>query len=240
MKKYIITESQYNNLSEQITIASGSMDFNPIYNTISRLIDDLGQEAVSNDSKEYLSNVAGLSDEEITKLIGNTNNLYKLEHKSKRNTDLICGVIYYISKKNYELTVVGNLSYSQSFKSEWVRNFFDEELETFVGFMSFFHTDFKSYPDAVIVKGVQVIDNAKSQGYGKLMYLSLFEEYSVIKSDDFLFTQSLNIWVNVLPKYTYVWLVNESRKKFKRIQLKGNLPIFENYDYFIASKEKVL
>jgi hypothetical protein len=70
--------------------------------------------------------------------------------------------------------------------------------------------------------------------------MSLLDEFEVVKSDDQLFTDSLNIWVNVLPKYAYVWLVDENRKKYKRIQLKGKLPIFENYDYFIASKKKVL
>jgi hypothetical protein len=237
MKKYIITESQYKNLSEELTIASGGMDFNPIYNTISRLIADLSESVVGQNGREYLSSVAGLSDEEIDKLIGDKNNIYKLEKKSK--SDLICGLIYYVFKKNYILKPFGNLSYCNNNDSDWTRNYFDEELESFIGFMSLNKIKFKGY-DGIKVSGIQVVDTAKSRGYGKMMYLSLFDEFTVVKSDEFLFSESANIWVNVLPRYVNVWIIDESGRKYKKIKLKGELPIYEQYDYFIGSKENVL
>lgn len=237
MIKYIISQTQYNILSEQLTVASGKMDFNPIYNTISRLITDLGQDVVGQNGREYLSSVAGLSDEEIDKLIGDKNNIYKLEKKSK--SDLICGLIYYVFKKNYILKTFGNLSYCNNNDFDWTRNYFDEELESFVGFMSLNKIKFKGY-GGIKVSGVQVVDAAKSRGYGKMMYLSLFDEFTVVKSDEFLFSESANIWVNILPRYVNVWIIDESGRKYKKIKLKGELPIYEQYDYFIGSKENIL
>ena len=237
MIKYIISQTQYNILSEQLIVSSGKMDFNPIYNTISRLIADLGESVVGQDSREYLSSVAGLSDEEIDKLIGDKNNIYKLEKKSK--SDLICGLIYYVFKKNYKLNSIGNLSYCHNLDFDWTRNYFDEELESFIGFMSLNKIKFRGY-NGIKVSGIQVIDSAKSRGYGKLMYLSLFDEYTVVRSDEHLFMESANIWVNVLPRYVNVWIIDESGRKYKKIKLKGELPIYEQYDYFIGSKENIL
>lgn len=231
--KYLLTKSQFRLLKEELMIHTGSMDFNPIYNTISMLNRELGEDVIKKDTQEYLLNVIGLDDREITKLLGPTYNTYKLLPKN----DLICGLIYYITKKHYNLVEVGELSYHQSYISNWYRNYFDEELETFVGFMSLFKKTFMGYK-CFKISGIQVANKSKSRGYGKSMYLSLFDDVDVIVSDDQIFDDSLNIWVNVLPKYSYVWLI-DSYGKPKRVSIKGDVPIYENYEFFVASKNNI-
>ena len=231
--KYLITESQYTILKEELMIQQGVMDFSPINDMINVLTLELGGDIIKSDMQDYLSSAVGLSEDEITKLVGGTYNIHKL----KKKIDLICGLLYFIAKKHNNLIKVGNLSYLPSVKNSWFRGYFDEGLETYIGFMSVFKKSFKGL-DCYKVSGIQVINQAKSRGYGKEMYLSLFNDAEVIQSDDQLFTDSLNIWVNVLPKYAYVWLWSQYEKP-KRIKLNGELPIFEDYEFFLASKTKL-
>ena len=242
MSKYIITESQRKFLFEEISISSGLMDFMPFTKAIEKLQKLLGDDAFKNEVRTYLTNVAALSDSEIKRLIKKDYNLDKLEYRTRpsKKTDLISGMIYYIFNNNFSKKESEGISYFEfvEFGSQKIRYYFDEELETFIGFLAFGERTYANRRCAV-VGGIEVIHTAKSRGYGKFMYLSLFNNYSVIKSDDNLFEESLNIWVNVLPRYCNVWLVDETRKKFKKIESKGLLPIYENYDFFIASKESL-
>jgi hypothetical protein len=238
--KYLITENQFKKLQEQMMTLKGSMDFNPIYSSINKLEGQLGQNALRDLAVEYLTSVVGMTESEIKKILGSENNLDKLE----KRLDLITGFIYYVGVNNSEMVSVSpSLSYFTLPFWGWDRFYVDPEIESYVGFLSLYRNkyvskiDLKEYSCAKI-NGIQIIDPFKSSGYGKQIYVSLLDEFEVVKSDDQLFTDSLNIWVNVLPKYAYVWLVDEFGKT-KRISSKGKLPIYENYEYFIASKKDI-
>jgi len=242
MAKYLITEKQKRFLFEEMQISGGLMDFTPFTKAIEHMENTLDDTTFRNDVRTYLTDVASLSDDEIKKFIKKDYNLEKIEkrYNPSKKTDLISGMIYYIFNKHFPKKELQGISYTQFDESAKFKNrfYFDEELETFIGFLNFGEGTFENRSCAK-VSGIEVIHTAKSLGYGKFMYLSLFNDYSVIKSDDHLFEESLNMWVNVLPKYSNVWLVDEARNKYKKINIKGELPIYENYDFFVASKEDI-
>jgi len=238
--KYVITENQFKKLQEEMMTLKGSMDFSPIYNSISKLETALGEDTLKDLVVEYLTSVVGMDESEIKKLLGSSNNVYKLE----KRIDLIPSFIYYVGVNNYQMVSVSpSLSYFVIPFWGWDRYYVDPEIESYVGFLSLHRNKYVSKKDSKEyscgkVNGIQIIKPFKSSGYGKQIYVSLLDEFEVVKSDDQLFTDSLNIWVNVLPKYAYVWLVDEFGKA-KRISSKGKLPIYENYEYFIASKKDI-
>jgi uncharacterized protein YpuA (DUF1002 family) len=75
--KYVITENQLKKLQEQMMTLKGSMDFSPIYNSISKLETALGEGTLKNLVVEYLTSVVGMDESEIKKLLGSSNNVYK-------------------------------------------------------------------------------------------------------------------------------------------------------------------
>jgi hypothetical protein len=53
------------------------------------------------------------------------------------------------------------------------------------------------------------------------MYLTLLDEYTWLISDTSLYNDSLNIWVNVLPKYATVGYINEYDNLMKLTSMKN-------------------
>ena len=88
------------------------------------------------------------------------------------------------------------------------------------------------------VTGSEVDAEFKGSGYGKEMYYSLIEDFDLLASDRYLYDNSLNIWVNVLPKKYHVFAVlKNSNKNLVKITPKSKLPDVEKVIRYVVVKD---
>jgi GNAT superfamily N-acetyltransferase len=97
--------------------------------------------------------------------------------------------------------------------------FFDPLLKDIIGIVfcsdiSEYHLSNYPIKKTALCVNVSAVDKAfKGQGYGKKMYLAVIDHAGCLLSDQSLYNESLNIWVNVLPKYVnYVGYVDKFLK----------------------------
>jgi hypothetical protein len=136
----------------------------------------------------------------------------KLEFLEKRV--FWSSLMYKIVKDNFKLKKYGELEYWHHTRCYF---FFDRDLQDYIGFISYNKLeDILSdgyYPikKSAICVSTSAIDKAfKGMGYGKKMYLAVIEDAGCLLSDTGLYPDSLNIWVNVLPKVVkYTGYVSE-------------------------------
>jgi ribosomal protein S18 acetylase RimI-like enzyme len=150
-------------------------------------------------------------------------------------------LMYKIVKDNFKFKKFGELEY---WNHSHCYFFFDRDLQDYIGFISYNKLDDilsgDNYPikKSAICVSTSAIDKAfKGMGYGKKMYLAVIEDAGCLLSDTGLYAESLNIWVNVLPKvvkYTgYISEFGELKKISGRMDTKQ-----ENIRRFFATNDR--
>lgn len=144
---------------------------------------------------------------------------------------------YFLAKNLVELKESYGLSYFR-FKERGFYDyfFFDPEIEEFVGILQV--SQALSFPyDSYKVVLSSVEKEYIGRGYGSRMYLTLLDNVDYLRSDQSLYTDSLNIWVNFLPKMVHTWAKLYDDKKPVKIDLKSHINP-ELVDYYFSSKKR--
>ena len=250
--KYIITEEQYNRVNE-INVVKGSMPVGATYKDILDLVkDDFGDKEYYKTVKQYVKKVLGYPKEfkkRDAKDYGEaalTDDIDVMPEELKR-PDVLANLAYYMAKKYLKVEMLGNLECYIWKRSVFgkVYYFFDPELEICVGYINCSTSDGFlggiDFPNNTYsINTSQVDEGLKGGGYGKQMYLSVLEDVDYLLSDRMLYNDSLNIWVNVLPKYVYVFALFDYKKP---VRITPKTPVLKHDDvlrYFATKNPKVL
>jgi len=250
--KYIITEEQQNRINE-ITILSGDMSVSPTYKDILDIVkNNYGNKIYYKALKEYVKNVLGYPEKfkkEDAKDYGKS--LWSDDtgdiSEELKNPEVLANLGYFMAKKFLKLRMLGELECYVKKGSLFSKTyyFFDPELEICVGYINCTSLD-GEYGGIYIPRNSysittsQVDEGLIGRGIGKQMYLSVLEDVDVLLSDTMLYTDSLNIWVNILPKYVYVGALFHEKKP-KRILPKT--PVLKHQDvlrYFATKNPELI
>ena len=253
--KYIVTEEQYKLLSE-IKVQQGTWEMTDsyvdIFTIIKQRVDD---KKIKNAVKDYIKNELGYS---LTKFKGSDakdflelfpdNFTYDTNIPSELKTkDVLSNLAYYFAKKFLRIKQMNGLDcFIEQRAGSRQYFFFDEELEQSIGSIeisriSEYFGDIKFPRDSWAVSTSGLDSEAKGTGLGKQMYLAVINDVDVLFSDNFLYLDSLNIWVNVLPKYVYVGAVfNDTGKMPKRLSPKTKVINPEYVERYFATKRPEL
>jgi hypothetical protein len=146
--------------------------------------------------------------------------------------------IYYLVKTNFKLKTYDDLEFLKKNDNYY---FFDSVLEDYIGYMACTELrDIGSYfpikKSALVVNSSALHRAFKGSGYGKKMYLAVIEDAGCLLSDTGLYSESLNIWVNVLPKNVeYVGYIDAENNLRK---LRGPIDKYsQNIQRFFATND---
>jgi hypothetical protein len=121
--------------------------------------------------------------------------------------------MYRLAKNNFKLKKSQGLEFLE-IQNDYF--FFDPELKDYVGFMVCSKLGKSAWTTNAIKKSALCVNTSAVDkafhglGYGKKMYLAVIDDAGCLLSDTGLYESSLNIWVNVLPKYVkYVGYVDD-------------------------------
>lgn len=242
MKKYIITERQ-NLMLKEMMIPSGKYETKPLGDFF-RLFNNPTTEFsdVSKIVRKYLENIVGIdtstiSNEKLYEYVFELRYSDKVKGlpKALYNIGVVSGLTYHLAKKLFKLkkTPYG-LSYfihtQDSHHDYW---FFDAEIRDFIGRIQVQDNhDYTSPSYTVVVSSLDPVFIGR--GYGSRMYLTVLDNCEYLKSDTLLYKDSLNIWVNFLPKYVNVWA---SVKGEGFVKINKNFIKPDDINYFVASKK---
>jgi len=245
--KYIITESQYNRINE-ISVFEGGMGHNESYeNVLSVVRNKIGDKKFKQAIKEFLKEKIGLSPKkedkgfsfkEYSKIVLGYGYFDKDEYNTGLiNKDVLSNMAYNLAKVFLKVKKLGALEcYIEKTGSQKEYYFFDPELEMSVGSIKLYRNDFwKGNAWNVTLSGVD--KEVKGSGTGKLMYSALLDDVDVLFSDTTLYEDSLNIWVNVLPKMCYVYALMNDTHRPKRILSTTKILNHENVKRYFATKD---
>ena len=243
--KIIISERQ-NELLQEVTVGKGILKTDPL----SELFDELLNESkVIKLTRKYLENVAApnideFPDEKLSNYLDSLSSVYYKEPFPKYyySPDVVSGLAYFLSKNIFGFKKSYGLNYFVTKTNHEKYWFFDPEIKQFVGSIVVKNvSDSESIGSDSIVKQVDFvsIDKVfKGQGYGTKMYLTILSDVDFLMSDALLYKESLNIWVNVLPKYAKVWARTFwDGRPFVPINKKGFVKP-ENIKFYVASLTK--
>jgi ribosomal protein S18 acetylase RimI-like enzyme len=249
--RYIITEEQQNRINE-IMILSGDMSVSPTYKDIIDIVkNNYGDKRYYKALKEYVKNVLGYPEKfkkEDAKDYGEA--LWTTEVDSipeeLKNPEVLANLGYFMAKKFLKLRMLGELECYVKKGPLFGKTyyFFDPELEICVGYINCSSLDGEygnvNLPsNTYSVTTSQVDEGLKGRGVGKQMYFAVLEDVDVLLSDTLLYTDSLNIWVNILPKYFYVGALFYDKKP-KRILSKTPVLNHEEVLRYFATKNPKL
>lgn len=255
--KYIITEKQYKILSE-IHIQHGTWDFDDSYIAIFTLIKEkVDEDKIKKAVKHYIKDELGyhltkFKKSDVQNYVDLFPDSFSIDNKhippELQTKDVLSNLAYYLVKRFFKLRRLGGLEFFIETTSWGDRNyfFFDPELEQSVGSITIkkvseFFGDVKFPDDSWAVRTAGIDSEAKGTGLGKQMYLALLDDVDVLFCDSFLYEESLNIWVNVLPKYVYVGAVfNNIHKKPVMISRRTKLLDLESVKRYFATKHPEL
>lgn len=249
--KYIITEEQHNRINE-ITVYKGGMDVRPIYKDI---IEFLNQE-ISNKKrieavKYYVKNVLGYPEKFKNKKAKEYDAALDRDWlddipEQLKKPEVLSNIAYFLMNKFFKLQKFGELEYyvehnRSNSNTYW---FFDPELEIVVGYITCSQQNIENehveFPyDSWVINTAAVDVGLSGRGYGKQMYLAIIDDVDVLFSDNYLYMDSLNIWVNILPKYVYVGAYLDDEKP-KRITAKSKVLKHEFVKRYFATKNPKL
>jgi len=121
--------------------------------------------------------------------------------------------MYRLAKNNFKLKNSQGLEFLE-IQNDYF--FFDPEIEDYIGFMTCSKLKNSSQTTNAIKKSALCVNTSAvdkafhGSGYGKKMYLAVIDDAGCLLSDTSLYDSSLNIWVNVLPKYVkYVGYIDD-------------------------------
>jgi len=245
MMKYIITKKQYDLLNE-ITTPSGTYVINVIQHFFIFVKNKLPINKVIKSTRNYFESVVGqdmskYSDEDIETYLSDLSYPYivsKMPSKVFKNNDVISNLAYYISKDFLKIEKSNfGLKYVKIKQNSYIKYyFFDSELNELVGFLEINEFSSPYAPKNSYNVVVSAVDKyIKGTGYGKNMYLTVINDVGVLFSDDMLYKESLNIWVNVLPKYIDNIGYVDSNGNSRKMTNKTKIP-FDDIKRFYAIK----
>lgn len=239
--KFFLTKKQVRNLSEvwmgRGKLRGSDQSYEKIFNEIDN---DFSEGTILRKAlKEYFKNVLGkeLSKNKIEDLASRIHRYDELPEL--KNEDIRSNLAYFLAKKFLKIKKAGNLEYvklSAGF-SDYLLVFFDPELEISVGHITL------SYGYPIFGETPRVIDFSSvdepfiGKGFGKEMYFALLDMFKIVGSDKSLYGESLNIWVNVLPKVANVFAYLEGGGYIQIIPGK-NPPKPDMVDRYYATKSK--
>lgn len=246
--KYIITESQFNRINE-ITVYEGGLGHNESYENVLIIIKNkIGDKKFKEEIKKYLKRNIGLSPKkeqddfsfkEYSKQVQGYGYFDKDDyHPSLFNKDVLSNMAYSLAKKFLKFEKLGNLEcyIEKSGGNAKEYYFFDPELEMSVGSIKIYRNDFwKGNSWNVGLSGVD--KEVKGSGTGKSMYSAVLDDVDVLFSDMILYEDSLNIWVNVLPKMCYVYALMYDSDRPKRILSSTKILDHEKVKRYFATKD---
>ena len=255
--KYIITEKQYKILSE-IHLQQGTWDFDDSYTAIFTLIKEkVGEDKIKMVVKHYIKNELGyhltkFKKSDVQNYVDLFPDNFSFDNKNippeLQTKDVLSNLAYYLVKRFFKLRKLNGLEFFIERTSWGDRNyfFFDPELEQSVGSITIkkvsdFFGEVKFPENSWAVRTAGIDSEAKGTGLGKQMYLTILDDVDVLFCDSFLYDESLNIWVNVLPKYVYVGAVfNNVHKKPKILSPKTKILNHEEVKRYFATKHPEL
>ena len=245
MAKYIISERQYN-LIKEVTTPEGKYEAEPLndfFNLFDYANPKFSEKKVSKMVRKYLETNVGvdtskISDEKIYEYFSNLKSSWSKKIKGLPkifyNIGVMSGLSYFLAKNFLKLkktpySLVYFLEELNSTINYW---FFDPEIKDFIGRISVTNND--NYPEPTYQIAISSVDPVFiGRGYGTKMYLTILDDCEYLISDTLLYKDSLNIWVNVLPKYANVWA--RIGDTFSPIKKNFINPI--NVKYYVASKK---
>jgi len=259
--EYILTEKQISKLIE-ISYTKGGMEiFGDSFEDVFTKTNSVNEKKVKKYIKEYLENVLGyskkMSDSELDELFNQITNFdfnSKQIPKELKNKDILSNMAYFLAKKIWGLKKLGSLEVLKD-TSEYDEDvihytFFDPTLKLSIGRMSVQGMDKEDVENSIKlpkksyrVSMSQIDKEFKGSGYGKEMYYSLIEDLEILGSDSFLYSDSLNIWVNVLPKKYFVFAImkdnSDGEQSVPLIQItsKKKLPPVEYVRRYVVVKD---
>ena len=247
--KYIITEKQYNLLNEINYVSDpwGRIDIEDKF--LTNLINSgIKKLTIYNRVRDYFETVVGVDTTEMNLMDIEfyVNNIYGEQKWNKLddifyNKDVIGGLCYYLAK-----TLIGlkpgstGLSYVET-PRENIFWFFDDELEELAGYALVTEFNPKNWYKLykLLPKNTKMMRMILGdKGYGKHIYMFLVNKFDLLLSDDTLFPDSLNMWVNVLPKICptvgYIMTTKKIVKMSPRTKVPSDL---KEVEVFFASKD---
>lgn len=239
--KFIISERQKKMLDE-VNVGQGKFSVEPINDFFSQTapLKDFSGKILVKLTKKFLEkntgmDVSEISDQKILKYIldlsygTNTSSDFP---KPLRRKDIAPLLAYYLSNKLFKLKDGYGLKYfvnvDDQITTYW---FFDPEIVQLVGYIKL-----EPFEHHMKVDFVAVDKAFQGQGYGTKMYLTVIDNVGGLYSDKMLYKDSLNLWVNILPKYVNVWArVQRWDKEFVKMDRKTFIDP-DDIDYFFAKK----
>jgi len=218
---YIITEKQQKLLKE-LYVAQGKFDVKPViyfYRHIFKKIFSKKRKKVLEITRQFFKNELGVSvdkwnDDQLetyfldirdNQSMGTNWDINKNYPKVFRKPSTIVSLSYSLIKNLLEVYEFEGLEYVKEIENPYNRfYFFDPEIQEFVGYVETQKS--LSLPGKsmkVVLSGVE--KEYVGRGYGSRMYLCIINQFDYLMSDDTLYPDSLNIWVNYLPKMVNVW-----------------------------------
>lgn len=238
--KIIVSEKQ-NKLLQEVTVGKGILKVD----SLAELFDELlNKPKVIKLTRKYLENVAApnidnFPDEKLSSYLDSLSSVYHKEPLPKYyySPDVVSGLAYYLGKNLFDFKKSYGLNYFITNTQHQKYWFFDPEIKQFVGYIVVKDAfDFDS--NVKRVDFVSIDKDFKGRGYGTKMYLTILSGVDFLMSDSLLYKESLNIWVNVLPKYAKVWARTQwDERPFVPINKKGFVKP-ENIKFYVASLTK--
>lgn len=176
--------------------------------------------------------------------------------KELKKVDVKSNLAYFLAKNFGGLKKLGNLEALPMFGDgdNIMYYFFDPELEESIGYIGVTKPYGGKFQESIIkipkgsksVYESSVDKEVRGSGVGKEMYLSILEEVPILFCDSILSQSSLNIWVNVLPRFVYTGAIVEMDYKYnyktiiKQITPKTKIMDHEDVYVYFATKNPSL
>lgn len=238
--KIVITEKQFKVLNE-VAISSGKLTIDvasEFFHTIDYMIDNgkIKKSDIIKLTRDYLDSNSNtktkkLSNDDILKYV------YRLRYSHHTSNtpddftrpDMVNGLAYYLSKHLFGFEKSMGLNYVKLSMDKIKFVFFDPEIKQIVGFMVLDKVNKNTWK----VELSAVDETFVGRGYGKIMYLTVLNKVRKLLSDTILYKDSLNIWVNILPKYATVF-AQMKNGSIVRLTTKDFIKP-ENVEYYIGT-----
>jgi hypothetical protein len=247
--KIILKESQVKKL-EEITVFRSTYAADKSYEYIFSEFED--EKRFLKVIKYYLKNVLGFTEKKLTIdfLTDYRNYLTKGNPegipKILKNEDIKSNLAYFVVIEFGKLKKLGNLL---CYKTDLHRNyhyyfFFDKDLKESIGYIAVEEPDKIrgiKFPSGTKQVAESYLDSELiGSGVGKEMYLSVLDDVEILLSDTILSNKSLNIWVNVLPRFVNVGVVTDddyySNKIVKQLSVTSKNVKHSDVDCYFATK----
>lgn len=257
MANYIITEKQ-EKLIKELYVAQGKFDIKPVVYFYRYIFTDIFDKKNKKILKlirlffmsELGANIDKWNDNQIEAYLRDIKdnessgaNWFSLRSYPAifRKSSTVVSLSYFLMKNLFKVYEFEGLEYVKQVDSPFYRFFFfDPEIQEFVGYM-------ETRKSLLAPKSMKVILSAVEReyigrGYGSRMYLCIINQVDYLISDDTLYPDSLNMWVNYLPRKVNVWaetyeIDSENNRKIVQLSPK-NFVKSDNIEYLIASSVK--